>query len=1380
MSVRCHCLFAKFLACGLAVVFSHSAPAAPLCATPGKDGVGTAITGIVNSYFPGTGTPAAGNTSLTVGARAGAAANIASGDLVMVIQMQDATINGSNDTDYGRTGGNGAGSTINNSGLYEFVKATSAVGAGGGTLTFVGAGANSGLVNSYATAAASATRGQRTYQVIRVPQYTGVSLAGGLTALAWNGSAGGVLAIDASGPLSWNGATVDVSGLGFRGGGGVLKTGGAGGANTDYRTVSTNAFNGAKAEGIAGTPIDMWSGTALVHGPAEGYPNGAYARGAPGNAGGGGTDGDPPANDENSGGGGGGNGGVGGQGGNSWRSNLAVGGLGGDAFANAGGRLAMGGGGGSGTLNNGDDNAGNTGLLSNGGLGGALVHFRFNTTAGTGTLRSDGTAGANIGRDGAAGGGAGGTIFAAGCAGLSGLTAQARGGAGGNVHWALSDGNDPPGYSRDDHGPGGGGAGGAVLTSAAATTAVTGGAHGGSGKPESGIANVAYGSTSGAAGTVSATITAASPSGVAAGCTCSPTAAVVVSLRAVEEPGGVVVHWETRGEDGTAGFDLYRLSSESGQFERVNDSLLVAPPGEVQGGAYSLVDPQAQPGAAHTYRLIEREAGGVERVFGPWQVEIERPVAAPDAARAGREYGASPRERDAALLERLAAAERDFAAESGFAMFATRESGELRGAALDSPQAKDLPRLRLAVDGDGIYFVSSLHAGQQLGLTESQVASLISAGSLRLTSRGQEVAWLPVAGGFYFYAQAIDSIYTRTNVYMAQFGQKGKQIVSSAPPPARPATASQSFLERLHAEQENFAATAVARDPASDYWFWDFVIAGDPTYGTRTFTIDVPDLAGASPGALQVSLFGATDTPAAQDHHAHMRLNGADVGDVRFDGIGSFSSSFSLPPGLLRAGANSVEVSGILDSGAPYSIFYVDSFDLTYPRLYRARSDRLELTASSDAVATIAGFSSGKITVFDVSNARFPTRVESITDQADGFRASFTQRAGGRYFAAGASSIVEPGLGITRATKLQVQDTDYLIVAPRSLVSAAGDLAKYRRSSGFSPLVVSLEDVYDELGEGIASPEALKSFLAQFSYSAQGEVRYVVLVGKGTFDYKDYLKVGGNLMPPLLGSTPFGLYAEDSLFAPLANGAPTLSIGRLPVVGAAELTGYVAKLQAYEHGAHQPWMSRIVLSADSAGASGNFPSDSEALVPLLPAGLAVDRVYLTGDPAQIGAERSALLNDLAKGALLWNYVGHGALDRLSAESLFTNADAPALNNAGRLPALVAMTCSVGRFEVPGFVSLAETLVVGQDKGAIVAWVPAGLSVDAEAATLNRALFEQLFGARNSPVSFGQAVVAVLRKYGQSAAPEPFMRTLYNVIGDPAVHLRTGARSNVVQ
>src|SRR5690606_24972807 len=146
------------------------------------------------------------------------------------------------------------------------------------------------------------------------------ALASGLTAQPWNGSTGGVLAIDVVGDLNLGGAIVDVSGLGFRGGAARQLAGGAGGSNTDYRNLATSNFHGSKGEGVAGTPryVHMPSGGGLVNTLVEGYPNGSTARGAPGNAGGGGTDGNPTANDRNTGGGGGGNAGVGGQGGWAW------------------------------------------------------------------------------------------------------------------------------------------------------------------------------------------------------------------------------------------------------------------------------------------------------------------------------------------------------------------------------------------------------------------------------------------------------------------------------------------------------------------------------------------------------------------------------------------------------------------------------------------------------------------------------------------------------------------------------------------------------------------------------------------------------------------------------------------------------------------------------------------------------------------------------------------------------------------------------------------------------------------------------------------------------------------------------------------------------
>jgi hypothetical protein len=33
------------------------------------------------------------------------------------------------------------------------------------------------------------------------------------------------------------------------------------------------------------------------------------------------------------------------------------------------------------------------------------------------------------------------------------------------------------------------------------------------------------------------------------------------------------------------------------------------------------------------------------------------------------------------------------------------------------------------------------------------------------------------------------------------------------------------------ARESRNAATVVATDPESDYWFWDFLVAGDPTFG---------------------------------------------------------------------------------------------------------------------------------------------------------------------------------------------------------------------------------------------------------------------------------------------------------------------------------------------------------------------------------------------------------------------------------------------------------------------------------------------------------------------------------------------------------------------
>ena len=521
------------------------------CATPGKDGAGVP-SGIINTYYPGASSVSAGATSIPVGLSSGNSAQISNGDLLLIIQMQDANINYSNSSNYGAGNGSGSGYTaLNQTGVYEYAMATGPVSGGYVPIS-------SGLGNSYRVRTASGTNGQSTFQVIRVPQYSIATVSGTVSALAWNGSVGGVVAMDAAGTLSVNG-TITANGAGFRGGLGRQLRGPGSGANTDYITAYTGGANGSKGEGIAGTPNYMnsptsFGGTPFAVNGGSGYPDGfgsnaSYARGAPGNAGGGGTDGSPSDNSQNSGGGGGGNYSAGAQGGNSWSSNSSVGGKGGSAVSGlAFNRVIMGGGGGAGTTNDGTydtltyaDPPGiscndATGACSSGSPGGGIVLIRANSINGSGAVTADGASAYNTGADAAGGGGAGGSVVFNTQIGGS-VNVTANGGDGGNAWRSQAAGATYPG---NRHGPGGAGSGGFIAYSPSSGFAVAAQVNAGtSGKTTT--ANDLYGSTSSAGGI--STFLSPNSSGPSMGAACSPLLSVVKSASAPSvTPGQVVTY----------------------------------------------------------------------------------------------------------------------------------------------------------------------------------------------------------------------------------------------------------------------------------------------------------------------------------------------------------------------------------------------------------------------------------------------------------------------------------------------------------------------------------------------------------------------------------------------------------------------------------------------------------------------------------------------------------------------------------------------------------------------------------------------------------------------------------------------------------------------
>ncbi|MBO0356627.1 cadherin-like domain-containing protein [Hymenobacter sp. BT186] len=507
------------------------------CATPGKDGPFT-VSGtnqILNTYYAGNQTVAAGNNTIRVStATRGATNALAVGDVVLIMQMQGADLNTTNSDAYGDgvAGGEASGNLTTNftAGHYEYASVKS-ITTSGGNLTIT---LNKGLAYGYETvdyANISGTQtGQRRFQVIRVPQYATLTFAAGstVTGPAWDGSTGGVLVLDVAGKTIFNGSgsSLSMTAKGFRGGGAKGYDGMT--AASAFRNVAATTragAHGSKGEGTAGTPRYVYEGgTTIVNTGSEGYVNGSTAQGAPGNAGGGSTSSTPTNNNGNAGGGGGSNagkGGIGGWGASTGTETTGSGARasGGVVFSGSSERLIMGGGGGAGSTNATSANE----YLSSGGTGGGIILLRTGSVTGTATVEASGGAAPSAGAlpEGGGGGGAGGTVLLMAsppsgvASGLNGLTVRADGGRGGDARTNAT----------ASVGPGGGGGGGFIYASSALASASTAaGARGGTNTDSR-----AFGAAAGNTGSSSTTTSTATANTIAGAGGCLPM--LTVALR---------------------------------------------------------------------------------------------------------------------------------------------------------------------------------------------------------------------------------------------------------------------------------------------------------------------------------------------------------------------------------------------------------------------------------------------------------------------------------------------------------------------------------------------------------------------------------------------------------------------------------------------------------------------------------------------------------------------------------------------------------------------------------------------------------------------------------------------------------------------------------
>ncbi len=826
----------------------------------------------------------------------------------------------------------------------------------------------------------------------------------------------------------------------------------------------------------------------------------------------------------------------------------------------------------------------------------------------------------------------------------------------------------------------------------------------------------------------------------------------------------VLLEWTTASELGTAAFELFRKGPGDARFVKITDDpipgLVTAP----QGGTYRFVDPTAAPGDTYAYRLVELEVWGSAREAGEFIVWIDPDGAVASASAdelAALQAGHSEKpHRSLRKVLRLAA------------LAATRAAGS-------RPALAQLDRLtfKVGVRERGLVHLSAAEISATTALPVDSVAWLARRGWFDVRNLGRPVSWQPdpLGDGIYFFAEAIDSIYTNDNVYWVKLaiGRKVK-LVAGDTGPIRPVTGA-GFPEHLHLEQEAYPVTSVVDDPDSDFWFWDyFYVAKNPA--TKSYTLSTPDPVAGGPASLTVRLLGQYDSEATPDHHVTIRLNGTPIGETSWDGAVRHSVELSFDAGLLNDGANTLELTADRLPGVSFDYVYLDSFDIAYQRAYRASGDALLAPAKGLETLSVDGFTTGEVVVFDVTRPNQPQRVRRVKleDLGGQYRASFHTHPKHTYLATTlAAAGGHEGFVLDTPSNLRARRNaaEYVVIAGPGLEEAAEDLAALRRAQGLTALVAPVVDVYDEFNHGIVSPWAIRDFLAHAVKRWRQAPRFVVLLGDGSFDYKDAMGLGGNLIPPPMARTPEGLFTSDNRIADLEgnDGVPEVAIGRIPALSLSEAAAYVTKLDA-RAAAVGTWSKDALWVADNPDQGGEFSHDADRLLTGLPSRYRPRRLYVEERGAV--STRQQLLRGVGDGAGLVNYLGHGGMDRLADEGLMLTADVPLLANGPRYPVMLTLTCVVGRYGLPGFEGLGEALVLQPDGGAVALWGPTGASMNLDAMMIGAGFLRAM--ARDGEVRIGVAVRESLRDYLAEGGELPYLPFIYNVLGDPAVEVAAPA------
>ena len=452
-----------------------------------------------------------------------------------------------------------------------------------------------------------------------------------------------------------------------------------------------------------------------------------------------------------------------------------------------------------------------------------------------------------------------------------------------------------------------------------------------------------------------------------------------------------------------------------------------------------------------------------------------------------------------------------------------------------------------------------------------------------------------------------------------------------------------------------------------------------------------------------------------------------------------------------------------------------------------------------------------------------------VTDPSACFEQNYNLTPSSLIFSAGASQLREYCVAqssdlmtpvfagkVTNQNLHSLQQADYIIVTHPLFINEAQRLGQFhQKTDGYSYCIATIDQIYNEFSSGRQDATAIRDFIRMLyirNKDGKRPLKYALMMGDGSYINKSRNLVNNsNFIPTYqsnnsLSSTIslatddfYGMMDDNEGYSAEDTGDPDIGIGRFTCRTVAEVSAILDKIEHYyttdenfQALASDPancntlnestlgdWRNWLVfLGDDQDNAEHMRQADGlTAVVAKIDTNYNFDKIFLDayqrfstpGGPRYPDAS-SDFIRRMKKGALIFNYTGHGGEVGLTAERMIDIDIINSLDNFNKLPLYITATCEFSRYDDPSRTSAGELCLLNSKGAAIALFTTCRLAFSGPNYDLNKITLEKLF----TPLPDG--TMPTLGEAIQATKTDPRIKSMtqyytnFHLLGDPALRL----------